>query len=62
MKIIRPHVWLVIDFRWVGILAGLAYYDVSYDSFRPAFVEFQIWQRWRITFEAGKISSYWSRR
>lgn len=49
-----PHVLFVLDFKWIGVRCGAAYYDIAWDVVRPAFVEIVVWQRWRMTFEAGR--------
>ena len=45
-----PHIFCVLDFSWFGVYCGVAYYDVVNDAFRPAFVEFHLWRKWRVTF------------
>lgn len=50
-----PHFLFVFDLKWFGVRCGAAYYQIESDAFRPAFVEFVFWQRWRVTFEAGRF-------
>ena len=51
-----PHLHVFLDLKWIGVRAGLMYYEINTDAYRPAFVEFHLFGKWRIAFEAGKIN------
>lgn len=50
----KPHLICVVDFNWFGVRAGMGFYDLCADEFRPAFVDLWAW-KWRMTFEFGRI-------
>jgi hypothetical protein len=54
-KIPPLHLLLILDIGWFSVRAGAAYYDATSDAFRPAFVDFMLWRKWRVTFEAGRL-------
>lgn len=58
MKIPRPHFLVIVDVGWFSVRAGVAYYDVNNDAFRPAFVDLMLWRRWRVSFEVGRIEGW----
>lgn len=53
----NPHLLIILDFGLIGFRAGLAYFDINNDAFRPAFFEVIVWNRWRVSFELGRIQS-----
>lgn len=56
MKILWPHARIMLDLRWIAVHVGVGYYDLARDTFRPAFVDVIVWEKWRVSFEAGRTS------
>lgn len=55
VRIPRLHFLVILDLGWFSVRTGLAYYDISNDAFRPAFVDLMLWRKWRMSFEAARI-------